>query len=404
MRWESIELLLGPEEHCPFIQTALQKFGLKHPDTGEPFPLDLPTDSFPLEPDKDIEEWHTACAEKLRRRASPDDFEAKSPPQQPTRPRPTSHYSHARQPTPGSRPVSPLRSPSYFGAKSSTRKPGRPHIPYAHVSATPTSRPARPTLNRSPSHRARQFLAPEEPYSPRTHRGRRRSEPDEPAPSPRPEEHTRRHSHPRHPLQPSDADVSDSDASPPNEQSKKPRSRHAYVEDESPRLYGEVPKHAYEEKDEPKIRFRFPGGDIQSDPTSPMEPRSQPRSDEDLRRRPSGEEFRRGAYSSDHRNVSSSTRKRTTRSDSRSSVTWKDLSGIVKDKWARSQHSSEESDKKRGHSENERARGSRPHSRDEGRRRDYEGRERRERRNDERGGVVGVDGRKYPGPPPTRYD
>lgn len=64
-RWEALEILLGPEEHVPFIQYAARKWNLKHPVTGEVFPADLPSDVFPAQADTDVDKWHKSCAAKL---------------------------------------------------------------------------------------------------------------------------------------------------------------------------------------------------------------------------------------------------------------------------------------------------------------------------------------------------
>lgn len=69
-RWESIQILLEPQEHAPFIQYAVRNWALKHPETGEPFPIDLPRDSFPPGCDPEIDKWHKSCAERLRREAA----------------------------------------------------------------------------------------------------------------------------------------------------------------------------------------------------------------------------------------------------------------------------------------------------------------------------------------------
>ena len=69
-RWESVEILLGPEEHVPFLQFAVRNWDLKHPDTGASFPPDLPRGVFPVEADVDVDRWHKSCAEKLRKEAS----------------------------------------------------------------------------------------------------------------------------------------------------------------------------------------------------------------------------------------------------------------------------------------------------------------------------------------------
>ena len=197
VRWQSIEILLGPEEHVPFIQTAVKNFAIKNPDTGDTFPVDLPTSAFPLVPDKAIERWHNSCAEKLRQRATPNETptgEDDTRPDLPPRTRVRTGFTHVR----------PEHARDYFEPKSRSRP-----IPYQHVSATGPSRPQRPKLSRSPTHQARQFLAPEAPSSP-YNRGRRRSFPENPSsPSsplythdiPLPKEQpssSRRHSHPRH--------------------------------------------------------------------------------------------------------------------------------------------------------------------------------------------------------------
>ncbi|KAF7863967.1 hypothetical protein EAF04_006932 [Stromatinia cepivora] len=214
VRWQSIEILLGPEEHVSFIQTAVREFEIKNPTTGERFPIDLPKEAFPSVPDAEIEKWHRSCAEKLRRRAtpdeSPDEQEDVPTPDLPPRPKVQATYVHVRpsprvpDPTPtngahsrsgyfetstrepptresSSREPS-AREPSTRDSttrESTTHRASRP-IPYTHVSA---SRPQRPPLNRSPTHRVRQFLAPEEPYSTRIPRGRHRSFPNLSSPS-----------------------------------------------------------------------------------------------------------------------------------------------------------------------------------------------------------------------------
>lgn len=69
VRWQCIEILLGPEEHVPFIQKSLRLFDIRHPETNIPFPTDLPTDAFPLIPDQATERWHENCAKLLRLRS-----------------------------------------------------------------------------------------------------------------------------------------------------------------------------------------------------------------------------------------------------------------------------------------------------------------------------------------------
>ncbi|KAH9897572.1 hypothetical protein F4778DRAFT_240535 [Xylariomycetidae sp. FL2044] len=74
VRWQSIQILLGPEEHVPPMQYAVRQWNLVHPDTGERFPSDLPAHAFPTCVDKEVDAWHVRCAELLREKAesSPD--------------------------------------------------------------------------------------------------------------------------------------------------------------------------------------------------------------------------------------------------------------------------------------------------------------------------------------------
>ena len=65
VRWQTVQLLLEPEEHGPFLQEAVKRFDLLNPTDGAPFPSLLPKESLPRQPDPDISEWHDAVAQKL---------------------------------------------------------------------------------------------------------------------------------------------------------------------------------------------------------------------------------------------------------------------------------------------------------------------------------------------------
>ncbi|KAH8906053.1 hypothetical protein BR93DRAFT_725290 [Coniochaeta sp. PMI_546] len=71
VRWETIEILLAPEEHVPFMQYAVRHWNLKNPDDGKVFPPDLPKEAFPAETDPEIDRWHRECATKLRSESTP---------------------------------------------------------------------------------------------------------------------------------------------------------------------------------------------------------------------------------------------------------------------------------------------------------------------------------------------
>lgn len=74
VRWQSTELLLGPEEHVPFLQKCINQFDIKNPDTDDEFPKGLPSESFPTQPDEATEKWHAMCAEKLRQERGAIEF------------------------------------------------------------------------------------------------------------------------------------------------------------------------------------------------------------------------------------------------------------------------------------------------------------------------------------------
>ncbi|KAF8540459.1 hypothetical protein BDD12DRAFT_734590, partial [Trichophaea hybrida] len=62
--WQTIQLLLDPEEHVHYLQNAVKKFPLRDPETGEPFPREIPAEAFPRTPDVETERWHDAAFER----------------------------------------------------------------------------------------------------------------------------------------------------------------------------------------------------------------------------------------------------------------------------------------------------------------------------------------------------
>lgn len=67
--WQTIQLLLGPAEHVPFIQNALHVFEVHDPDNGDLLPKYIPTSAFPAQPDPQMVRWHADVSERLRREA-----------------------------------------------------------------------------------------------------------------------------------------------------------------------------------------------------------------------------------------------------------------------------------------------------------------------------------------------
>ena len=69
IRWQTIQLLLGPEEHVPYLQEAVRKFNIINPVTGQVFPPNLPASSFPAKPDEEMVQWHTSTLARLQQEA-----------------------------------------------------------------------------------------------------------------------------------------------------------------------------------------------------------------------------------------------------------------------------------------------------------------------------------------------
>ncbi|KAK2591349.1 hypothetical protein QQS21_010974 [Conoideocrella luteorostrata] len=143
-RWESLEVLLGPEEHVPFLQYAVKNWNLKHPETGEVFPADLPVLCFPTHADQDVDRWHKTCADKLWTAAassSNDEGTASrhSPPNE--KPEPRFTYVHVRDPfNPTSSPRPRYAEGEYFGRQASYA-----HVPRRYASQRKAERsPDRP--------------------------------------------------------------------------------------------------------------------------------------------------------------------------------------------------------------------------------------------------------------------
>ncbi|ATY62066.1 hydroxyproline-rich glyco DZ-HRGP [Cordyceps militaris] len=202
-RWESVEILLGPEEHVPFLQFAVKNWNLRHPETGECFPTDLPADVFPSEADEEVDLWHKACGERLTREAA-------------GRPvRPTRHAKHEQEPEPANAEFSQNhtrnhsqggtprhrqndadyfgRSFSYVNAPSSGRPPK-----HGHSSRSPEKRSR---SNRSFNDRVRRRSFPDLAASPRDDEPEPRYAHDEAyldSKEARRPATGRRHSHPRH--------------------------------------------------------------------------------------------------------------------------------------------------------------------------------------------------------------
>ena len=66
VRWQTVQLLLEPAEHVPFLQNAVKRFEIINPADGIPFPNLLPRETLPAKPDAQMIEWYATVSEKLR--------------------------------------------------------------------------------------------------------------------------------------------------------------------------------------------------------------------------------------------------------------------------------------------------------------------------------------------------
>jgi len=225
-RWESLEILLGPDEHVPFLQYAVKHFNLKHPETGAPFPPNLPRTVFPQEPDPDVDRWHKHCAAQLNEAAAKegatDDQTSPEPKAGRTKPAPerpeftepkyayvhvnhsnsSSERQHARPGAQRARPFTyshvPGRSANTPGVRVSARSPQR-----EHREPPPDDRDRRKSFSDYPS--------PSQERTPgSSHSNTYSSGPFLDPNAKRPTTGSRRHSHPR----PYDTDESESEAQP----------------------------------------------------------------------------------------------------------------------------------------------------------------------------------------------
>lgn len=67
--WQTIQLLLGPDEHSKFLIEAVRRWDVKDPETGEVLPKILPRRCFPANPDKHMVAWYEGVSERLRTEA-----------------------------------------------------------------------------------------------------------------------------------------------------------------------------------------------------------------------------------------------------------------------------------------------------------------------------------------------
>ena len=65
-RWQTIQIVLCPEETVPFMQEAVRRYDVPRPDGGH-FPKHLPKTAFPDKPDPAMEGWYQDMNRRLNR-------------------------------------------------------------------------------------------------------------------------------------------------------------------------------------------------------------------------------------------------------------------------------------------------------------------------------------------------
>ncbi|PLB49650.1 hypothetical protein P170DRAFT_384829, partial [Aspergillus steynii IBT 23096] len=112
VRWQTIQLLLDPDEHSRYLQNAVELWDIENPNGGY-FPKDIPRDAFPAESDPEMVNWHEEVSRRFEFdywkknifRSSPPSFgtyhshfsqkEASGKEDYPNQRQPTSHRRHA---------------------------------------------------------------------------------------------------------------------------------------------------------------------------------------------------------------------------------------------------------------------------------------------------------------------
>lgn len=133
--WQSIQLLLGPHEHVPFLQEALRLYDIRDPahPRHAPFAKNLPAATLPAVADADMLSWHASVAERLRAEAAAAATASTSVDADHAHPR--HHRPRLREPDGTASPPSPASSPdaradaaSFFSNPLYRGRDGRPGV------------------------------------------------------------------------------------------------------------------------------------------------------------------------------------------------------------------------------------------------------------------------------------
>ncbi|KAL2864946.1 uncharacterized protein BJX67DRAFT_197480 [Aspergillus lucknowensis] len=64
VRWQTIQILLDPDEHVSYLQNAVERWDILSPN-GTLFPKTIPREAFPAEPDPEMIQWHETVSQKF---------------------------------------------------------------------------------------------------------------------------------------------------------------------------------------------------------------------------------------------------------------------------------------------------------------------------------------------------
>ncbi|ODM18266.1 hypothetical protein SI65_06137 [Aspergillus cristatus] len=164
VRWQTIQILLDPNEHVRYLQNAVRMWDIRNPFGGF-FPKSLPRDSFPPGPDMEMIQWHEQVSRRLEY-----DYLKRSLPRSPPPPF-SEQYQHRFLPSQSA--LVPVRKEEPEEDRALVRTKNRTVPQYRYVEANDTP-PRAPNGRRTsaehpppPSHNMPPRLSPPPEIKPR---------------------------------------------------------------------------------------------------------------------------------------------------------------------------------------------------------------------------------------------
>ncbi|KAL9600803.1 MAG: hypothetical protein Q9219_002941 [cf. Caloplaca sp. 3 TL-2023] len=65
VRWQTVQVLLEPDDNVAFLQNAVKRLEIINPTDGNPFQYPLPREALPSRPDPEMVRWHQGVGQKL---------------------------------------------------------------------------------------------------------------------------------------------------------------------------------------------------------------------------------------------------------------------------------------------------------------------------------------------------